>query len=45
MRSNSDEIHTVIHIGFQLYHYTLYIYPQIIELIKNSVKVDMFLQN
>jgi hypothetical protein len=34
MRINSDEVNTVIHIDFQQYHYTFYIYPQIIELIK-----------
>jgi hypothetical protein len=42
MRNNSDEIHTVIHIDFQQYPYTLFIYPHIMKLIKNSVKVDMF---
>jgi hypothetical protein len=33
MRINSDEIHIVMHIEFQLYYYALCIYPQIVELI------------
>jgi|LakMenEpi03Aug12_release.lakeMendotaPanAssembly.Ray.scaffolds.fasta_scaffold69321_4 hypothetical protein len=34
MRINSDEIHIVIHIDFWQYHYTFYIYPQKVALIK-----------